>query len=670
MRGNRKDNDKMFSENNIISSRQLGRLIIVESLCISTMTTTNLGVYFAGRDGFLCIIIAALLSIAYTTFIIFLCNKTEWRFFSTVRKKYGGGVLNFVSFIFMLKYLALAVLTTGLLVKLVRTWLLTEVHFIVILAAIILLVMYSVSRGFEARARMAECIYYLIVIPVILLIVLSAKGIDRYYITPIFMTGFKKIALGGIVMFLLFCPAEAILFSSENINVKDNKKQKKVIKSIYYNVIAVSIINLIVFVLNVGSESVSQISGNQLATLKLMGKVNVNSLFLERQDELYVAFYIFGIIMSIFFLMYMVNFMYQSIGTAKHHCKSINIVSSLVLLAIVFLAIAYYPTYNEVRLCSEKRIDIDNISYTDAIIFDISDGKYQTTLVFPDDGEKKSQTETFTTDKLYNLEEQYNKSCDKKLDYAHTQIVILTENVLKSDQMFQNIIQYLNDNKQIGRSVCICTINQQVPAFLEGTDQLSVSLGKYLNKMFHNNVDYGITTLNMVGKVKSGAEEACSLSIVGYNQERISYEGEFVVDSYGVVETYYKDLAGFIKLVEGREGFNIVIGSDFSYKVDDNHYSVKISRTDSDRIKVSIDYYGRMITNLDNQLTEDELNAVVQKVIEEKINGLLNAHNCDFLNIYKYIGASQKEIWKEYQNDKPKLYQKLDIKVVTHYTTS
>lgn len=683
----------MFSDNNIISNRQLKRMIIAETLCISTITTTNISVHFAGRDGFLCIIIATLLALIYAAVILYLCNKTHWDFANYVRKKYGSALLNLLYFIFLLKYIALSCVVTALLVKIVRVWILTEVNFIVILIPIILLTMYSVSRGFEARARMAECLYYVIIIPVVLLLILSIKGTDPYYISPVFMESTKKILLGGIVLFLLFCPVEAVLFSSNNINVQDHKKRSKVTRSLYIDILLLGLINLIFFILNVGSQGAEQIKGDNLVTLRLMGKVNLSYFFLERQDELFLVFYVFGITMTIFFLMYMVNFLYYEINKSRMISSTItkennkdekskvvkknkkrplvfsSFISSIILFAAVFIIIAYTPSFNKVTLSCEKKVDIDNISYADTLIFDVSNNQYQTTLIFPKESKNETKTRIFTTDRLSVIEDQYNKSSDKKLDYAHTQIIILSQNVLNNDMFFRNVIQYINDNKQIGKNVCICTIDQDVATFLQNVDKMQESLGDYINKMFQNNLDYGITTLNTVGKVEAGVEEACSLSIIE-NADGISYKGEQIVDQMGLVETDQKESSVFVKLLEGREGFNIQLGNNFNYKVDKNNYTIRVRKDHDQRLKVHITYYGRMDSNMNNILTEDELNEVLKQIITEKITTLLNEHNCDFLNIYKYIGASEKEIWADYKDKKPELYKKLDIEVSAQYKTS
>lgn len=78
----------MYS-NNKISARQLKRLIIVETLGISALTATEIGVNYSGRDGIFGIIIAGGLTYLYAWFIMCICDKMNWNFWGYLEKFKG-----------------------------------------------------------------------------------------------------------------------------------------------------------------------------------------------------------------------------------------------------------------------------------------------------------------------------------------------------------------------------------------------------------------------------------------------------------------------------------------------------------------------------------------------------------------------------------------------------
>ncbi len=109
----------MYS-NNKISPRQLSRMLILESIGISVLVSTEIAVHFAGRDGIFSILLAGVMAYIYGWFILWLCEKVNWNYWAYMQKYTGVVWRNIITLFFMVKYLFLACLALVVLNKIVK----------------------------------------------------------------------------------------------------------------------------------------------------------------------------------------------------------------------------------------------------------------------------------------------------------------------------------------------------------------------------------------------------------------------------------------------------------------------------------------------------------------------------------------------------------------------
>lgn len=693
----------MILRNDKISARQLYRLIVTSSTGITCLLSTDISIHFAGRDGLLCIIAASVLSLLYGMLIIWLCRKVKWNYAEYAQIHFGNVINKIICFIFFIRYFIMLVLAASVLLRMVRNELLTEMGYIGVLIPILLLMAYSVSRGLEARARMAECMIYTIIIPIIILAVLGISGTDRFYLVPLFNGNVSGILWGSIVLFLLFAPLEMILFMSGNIAHGQNEvlKQKNnthsgteqdsgsmdskdktkadcgAEKAIIWGIITIFIINLVFYLISVGNLSSNVIMEKGDAVLNLAKSVNLPYLVFEKQGGLFMLFFVVSLLISIFCLAHHTMSMAETLMGRK------NKISYAALILIVFIGlyvtVNYVDYFSEATKVRETRVEIENREYADSMIINHEKEQYTVVFTFPA-GEGENRLEEYEVRNLNALKSEYGQTSDKRLDLSHVQVVILGEGVLKDEVVFREVIVFLENEQEISDSLNVCAIKQDMEEFTENIKDCGIRPGKYISKMLENNIRYAKTQFKEIGLVMYDAEQSCLLSVFSAVDGRLSYEGNMVVSKSGFVAEYSGNAAKVMELASGDEGMEVKLGDDKEISVDKNDYYMNVDIIGKDTIHVKLIYSGKISGYPDSEygidsevkdtLSIDEINEIMGKMIFDKIHSLVTEYDCDILGIYKHLAVADKSEWRKYKDNRKMMFEHVFVEIETRYEWS
>ena len=172
----------MIFNNEKISARQLYCLIVVSTVGITCLLSTDISIRYAGNKGLLCILFASVLTMLYGIIIIAICSKTEWNYKKFADLHLNSFLRNLIYILFFLKYLIMLTLTVAVMLRFLRREILKDVGTGIIFIAVILMILYSVQQNIEARGRLAECMVYFVLIPVILLAIIGICGVKIQFI--------------------------------------------------------------------------------------------------------------------------------------------------------------------------------------------------------------------------------------------------------------------------------------------------------------------------------------------------------------------------------------------------------------------------------------------------------------------------------------------------------
>ena len=489
----------MFATNNKISSVQLKRILVLSTVGISSMMTTGIAADYAVRDGIFCILLAYVFTLLYTGFILYLCDKTEWNYFSHMDKYAGHRLTNVLSLIFIVKYIFLLIPAVCFFVKLSRISLIMQRPIWFVMLPVVLLSLYLAVQGLEAIGRLAQCLYVVTLAVLLLILVLNIKAIDKFYIAPLFNFSTGSMFCGSLWIFLLFSPMELILYGSNQIDAGDFQKRKQIKCRCFQGITITYIFNLLYYLVNVGVLSINGIYAdrNTPATMQLLNRIRISDILL--------LFFL----LSIFFSLSVLTLAILKLAGRFSAQRKITRMVTLTGVYLCSLAIFHMaPEFTTARFTSENRSDIESRIYTDAVILshDKDSGQYTMSLVFPHDSNGDSVTDKVYADSLSNLIYEYGLHSDKQLDFSHTEVLLISNTIYDSPDLFRDTVNYLNSLNKLNHRTILCGINTSPEEFLEADEELNTELGQYISNLMKNNLKYSVSTLEQLKKVDIGTE--------------------------------------------------------------------------------------------------------------------------------------------------------------------
>ncbi|GKX28543.1 germination protein [Vallitalea longa] len=285
----------MFSQNNKISMRQVEILIILNMFSNTSLILPRIASEIAGGDGHFIVLGGAIISLIY----VFVITSLVKRFPNQNIVEYTELIFNkpiaiIIGIVFMLKFIILAGLEIRVFGELVKQALLRNTPIEIIVIAMLLVVVYLTRKGYEARARMAELLIFVILIPLILIFFFAIPDIELYNISPIFSISGKKFMYGSIIMSFAYSGLELLLLSTPFV-LKPNKLPKIALKSVIF----VGILNALICVLTIGSFGPVETSRQIWPVMSIMQTIHLPGALIQRQDALMVSFWIMTVFLLI-----------------------------------------------------------------------------------------------------------------------------------------------------------------------------------------------------------------------------------------------------------------------------------------------------------------------------------------------------------------------------------
>ncbi len=530
-----------------------------------------------------------------------------------------------------------------------------------VMLPVVLLSLYLAVQGLEAIGRLAQCLYVVTLAVLLLILVLNIKAIDKFYIAPLFNFSTGSMFCGSLWIFLLFSPMELILYGSNQIDAGDFQKRKQIKRRCFQGITITYIFNLLYYLVNVGVLSINGIYAdrNTPATMQLLNRIRISDILL--------LFFL----LSIFFSLSVLTLAILKLAGRFSAQRKITRMVTLTGVYLCSLAIFHMaPEFTTARFTSENRSDIESRIYTDAVILshDKDSGQYTMSLVFPHDSNGDSVTDKVYADSLSNLIYEYGLHSDKQLDFSHTEVLLISNTIYDSPDLFRDTVNYLNSLNKLNHRTILCGINTSPEEFLEADEELNTELGQYISNLMKNNLKYSVSTLEQLKKVDIGTENACIISNFIISEGVPKYEGCTILNADGGVEYYSGNNAAITNLAFGKKDYILELGSGHCYKITDNEYYIHNTVVSSKNVTAKIIYTGTMTSLKENSLSEKEINQILESIIFERLTHLKDDFSCDLLNIYKHLAIDDHHLYAMYSGNRQALYNITYIEVECRFT--
>lgn len=520
----------MFSNNGKISNHQAVRLLILDVFTGACLFLPMALPRLAGDGGFLALILGILLTLADGAVLSWCLGKCESRFIP----KLGSGWLPAVlRWLYGLRCFAAFVFLMGMFSSVLNeTFLYTMPKWLVI-AGMTLVLIYGSTKGIEVRARLSEILFYLVLIPIILIGLFSIPEGNIFRLLTFSATSFSGIIQGILVTWVLMAPVEWMLYiAPENPNEKP------------FRIFAWALgigggLAALIYALCVTVMTVEGMAGERWPTVILMQIVRIPGGFLSRQDGLMLSFWIFAMFISLSgALSHTVEL--WGIREAKMNrwkvwtCalagaalswwlgvkpQFLNVyfwwmlLSGVILLWIVPWVVGMSrggSGRSRIRKIStmvlalcliggltgcENYVELENRAFVMALGVDLgTEETYRFTYTFPDlealtgnGSSVKYPPMTLEAGSLQESEDKYDSMSGKSLDYGQVKVIVLGSEVVGSREKFRGLLEEIQNNPEFARTMLVCESLTTGEEMLALDEEVAGSIGIYMEELFQNN---------------------------------------------------------------------------------------------------------------------------------------------------------------------------------------
>lgn len=282
----------MFSSNDIISSRQIKRLLVFDMFGAGSLilpaqlakSGNGIGVW------------SILAGMGFAGIYLWLLHTCSSRTVSDYMGFLKTGWGNILSRLLYLCYAVISILVCAwaakLLTELVCDSLLDSREFMTALLVILLLAFYGASAGIEARARVYEILFWILVVPLVIMLLLCVRQVQVIQWFPLFGDGdaisWSWFWSGTWQCFAAFLPLTFLLFL-----VPHEQDQKKSGRAAACAVVISGLALAVIYLILLGIFGSGALAREEYPVITLMGMVKIPGDFLKRLDAVMVGGWFF-----------------------------------------------------------------------------------------------------------------------------------------------------------------------------------------------------------------------------------------------------------------------------------------------------------------------------------------------------------------------------------------
>ena len=280
----------MFSNNNRISTRQVFRLFVFDFIGMSTLVLPAKLAGTSGCDGVFAIVVGGILTSLYLWYLAWIMRRMDSDLITYVRQalpRWGALVM----LCFFAAYCILeASYGAYIFADVMKKGLVGGESYTLLLLLILAVAAYAIQSGIESRARVYESLFWVLFVPLFLLLWIAASDVNTIYLHSFFEAPVTNVAGGGLLVFEYLMLVFLVLFFPAYVK-KD--AQKKMVAAVY-RALWVAVLVFIVFdLILLGSFGERAMAKLRYPALTLMSNIHLRGSFLKRLDAFLLAIWFF-----------------------------------------------------------------------------------------------------------------------------------------------------------------------------------------------------------------------------------------------------------------------------------------------------------------------------------------------------------------------------------------
>lgn len=275
--------------------RQFQILLILDIFGVGVISLPSFAASFAEQDAWITVLISA----AAAFLCVFIITTLGRGFYKDTFYGYAGKILSkpvgtAVCLLFIIKIIFTAAFQLRIFCEIIKITMLSRTPQFITGVLIISVSAYAAAKGIEARARMAELLFLLTLLPMLFVILFASKDVDYSNILPILTAKPQDLLSGGFWNLISFTGIEFCLFAPFYTS-----KPEKLRKSALTAVLTLGAAMCFITVITVCAFGYEDVTKHMWPVLDMINAISMPGSFIERQDAVIASFWIASIFQSL-----------------------------------------------------------------------------------------------------------------------------------------------------------------------------------------------------------------------------------------------------------------------------------------------------------------------------------------------------------------------------------
>ena len=661
----------MFSENNRISERQAFRLLTYDLLGLSTLILPGVLARTAGRDGIFGIAIGTAAAILYLRMLCALQKDCALDFPAYLEQRLGRVWGKLVQAGFLLYLLLLAGYTAYLFADAVLMSLLREESFYLVLCLLLILVFYGLWGGLEGRARIYELLFWVLLIPLFLMLFFSLDEIRTDYWIPVFTAGAGSVAEGGYYVFSVLAVIMLILFLGNRVKEKEGlfRLGKRA-------VLLTAGIHAALYLILLGVFGERALGSMEYPAVTLMSTVRISGLFLRRTDAFMFAvwfFTLYALLTSCIF--YSGEIVLQLLAKKAGQAYAGKREKAAYVAAIFLTGAIAVVCYRSLEWMERLVWLLCYVGTPFLVLVPfglyLSRGWKQKTLqraqggaamigllllcggIFSGCKTAELEDRDFPVELALSDESDLTREFldagnagNRMIDYSHLKVMILSRSFIENEGLMEELLRLLREKNEIPQSAYV-VVADDAKGLQKAEEALGEPVGVYLEQTFENVSPIkkqAYPTLGMLYQERENQNETLLLPFVKEKQEGLAVDCYYVWKRGAACGKIEKDAALLSFFTQGQmKEYQLPLKDGSAVSLTGAHTKIGFGKEGEERqVTVQLRCSGELTGARQPEGEEDRrLTSQIEAYMNRLAKQTLSWHGVDVTNSFRKLGAER-----------------------------
>ena len=705
----------MFSDNRKISGRQTTRLLIYDITGVSSLLLPPLLAETAGGDGIFCIFLALIPAYLFLGIIKNVQKRMDEGYPEYIKKNWG----TFASGVILILYYLFSVLLAGyvlfLLSRLVSMQLLKNESYTLICTCILLLGGYGIMGGIEGKARIYEILFWFIMIPLLLMLLLAVKDVNTDYWTPVLSCGWKRMLEGTGIVFLFYMLIYFILFLFSY--------EKHPNQSVYCAKKALGIsalLNAAIYLITLGIFGQNALASMDYPVVTLMSMIKIPGGFFERQDAFMVAIWFFALYALINSGMFYGTECLKKLIPKKGNKRYVLVTMILTFAAasvfyVSTAAVEQYRQYlvlfgvpfliliplllsfrKKTKICTIallilslstcgltgcSSVELEKRNFPLAIALDEDEQGYSLTLSFQNLSEIANENAKDTQSKPAPVKEtswyeafaSANSDQPGTMDYNHVKALIFAKSVLDDKDALTEFLDYIKKQEVFSRNTLLYVSEGTASSVIDMDENLELPVGTYLEQMTEGQEELknsGVVTLGNVINESSNKQETLYIPVISNKDGKPVISSYYVISSFGSVGVVDEETFLTAMLLENKlNKYQFHMDTGESVELSSIHLRYEMTEENGACLeKIYVTAEARLQNKtIDGSQKQKEMEKKIEEYLELNSSALASSNlkekNLDISNSYYRLGGYDRAMYEKYHGKQDAYLKNLNYEI-------